>query len=74
MGVLKTQVTVPDYYNGELNTSAILVAEKVNMLTAPVSMEEARERPFVFGMQELLPRRGHGIQEERRALDLLPGL
>lgn len=55
MGVLKTQVTVPDYYNGELNTSAILVAEKVNMLSAPVSMEEARERPFVFGMQELLP-------------------
>src|SRR5687767_1003193 len=55
MGVLKTQVTVPDYYNGELNTSTVLVAEKVNMLTAPVSMEEARERPFVFGIQELLP-------------------
>ena len=55
MGVLKTQVTVPDYYNGELNTSTILVAEKVNMLTAPVSMEEARERPFVFGLQELVP-------------------
>ena len=55
MGVLKTQVTVPDYYNGELNTSTVLVAEKVNMLTAPISMEEARERPFVFGMQELLP-------------------
>jgi hypothetical protein len=55
MGVLKTQVTVPDYYNGELNTSTVLVAEKVNMLTAPVSMEEARERPFVFGIQELVP-------------------
>ena len=55
MGVLKTQVTVPDYYNGELNTSTVLVAEKVNMLTAPISMEEARERPFAFGMQELLP-------------------
>lgn len=55
MGVLKTQVTVPDYYNGELNTSSILVADKVNMLTAPVSPEEARERPFVFGAQELLP-------------------
>ena len=54
-GVLKTSVTVPDYYNGELNTSAVLVAEKVNMLTAPVSMEDARERPFVFGMQELIP-------------------
>lgn len=55
MGVLKTQVTVPDYYNGELNTSTILIADKVNMLTAPPSMEEARERPFVFGIQELVP-------------------
>jgi hypothetical protein len=55
MGVLKTKVTVPDYYNGELATSTVLVADKVNMLSAPPSPEEARERPFVFGMQELLP-------------------
>ena len=55
VGVLKTQVVVPDYYNGELNTSSILVADKVNTLTAPVGPEEARERPFVFGPQELLP-------------------
>jgi hypothetical protein len=55
MGVLKTQVTVPDYYNGELATSTILVADKVNVLTAAPTPEEARERPFVFGMQELLP-------------------
>jgi hypothetical protein len=54
-GVLKTQVTVPDFYNAELNTSTILVADKVNMLTAPLGPDEARERPFVFGAQELLP-------------------
>ena len=55
IGVLKTQVVVPDFYNGELATSTILVADKVNMLTAAPSPDEARERPFVFGMQELLP-------------------
>ena len=55
MGVLKTSVTVPDYYNGELGTSTILVADKVNMLSAAIAGDEARERPFVFGMQELLP-------------------
>ena len=54
-GVLKTSVTVPDFYNGELNTSTVLVAEKVSMLSAPPNMEEARERPFAFGMQELIP-------------------
>lgn len=55
MGVLKTQVTVPDFYNGELATSTILVADKVNMLSAPLNAEEARERPFAFGTQELVP-------------------
>jgi hypothetical protein len=55
IGVLKTQVTVPDFYNGELATSTVLVADKVNMLTAPLGPEEARERPFVFGVQELVP-------------------
>jgi hypothetical protein len=55
MGVLKTQVTVPDFYNGELATSTILVADKVNTLSAMLGPEEARERPFVFGMQELIP-------------------
>jgi hypothetical protein len=55
MGVLKTKVTVPDFYNGELATSTMLVADKVNMLSAMLGPDEARERPFVFGMQELLP-------------------
>ena len=55
IGVLKTKVTVPDYYNGELATSTVLVADKVNMLTAPLEPDEARERPFVFGAQELVP-------------------
>jgi hypothetical protein len=55
IGVLKAKVTVPDFYNGELATSTILVADKVNMLTAAINPDEARERPFVFGMQELLP-------------------
>ncbi len=55
MGVLKTQITVPDFYNAELNTSTILVADKVNVLTVAPGPEEARERPFVFGLQELLP-------------------
>jgi hypothetical protein len=54
-GVLKTQVVVPDYWNGELATSSIIVTDKVNVLTAPVSADEGRERPFVFGSQELVP-------------------
>jgi hypothetical protein len=55
MGVVKQQIVVPDFMNAELNTSSVLVTDKVNMLEAPLGAEEARERPFVFGTQELLP-------------------
>ncbi|HXG89406.1 MAG TPA: hypothetical protein VNJ02_13810 [Vicinamibacterales bacterium] len=55
MGVLKTQVVVPDFWAGDLATSSIIVTDKVNVLTAAPSPEEARERPFVFGAQELIP-------------------
>jgi hypothetical protein len=54
-GVLKTQVTVPDFWNGELATSSIIVTDKVNVLNAQLGPEEGRERPFVFGTQELVP-------------------
>jgi hypothetical protein len=55
IGVLKTQVTVPDFWSGELATSSIIVTDKVNVLNAPVNPDEGRERPFVFGSQELVP-------------------
>lgn len=55
MGVLKQQVVVPDFQNAEFSTSSIFVTDKVNMLTAPITPDESRERPFVFGAQELIP-------------------
>ena len=35
------------------------MADKVNMLTTPLTMDEARERPFSFGLQELEPAADH---------------
>ncbi len=55
VGVLKTQIEVPNFSNGELATSSVLVTDKVNQLSAVLSPDEARERPFVFGPQELVP-------------------
>jgi hypothetical protein len=54
-GVLKAQVVVPDFNNGELATSTVIITDQVNQLSAPMSADEARERPFVFGSQELVP-------------------
>lgn len=53
-GLLKTSVTVPDLA-AEFTTSSVLVADKVNILTTPLTQDEARERPFAFGTQELVP-------------------
>lgn len=53
-GLFKTEVVVPDL-NAEFTTSSILIADKVNILPQPLTMDEARERPFTFGTQELLP-------------------
>ncbi len=53
-GLYKTSVTVPDL-NAEFTTSSVLVADKVTVLTQPLTMDEARERPFSFGLQELEP-------------------
>lgn len=53
-GVMKTSITVPDL-GAEFTTSSVIVTDSVTMLTAPMTPEEQRERPFVFGAQELVP-------------------
>ncbi|MGE0812581.1 MAG: hypothetical protein AB7O28_09980 [Vicinamibacterales bacterium] len=53
-GLFKTSVTVPDL-SAEFTTSTVLVADKVTILTEPLTPDQARERPFAFGSQELEP-------------------
>jgi len=53
--VHKSSITVPDFFNGELSISSIMVVDKVNNLTAPLTPLEARERPLVFGATEIVP-------------------
>jgi hypothetical protein len=51
----KQQLRVPDFWNGELATSSIIVAERVEQLPAPISADEQRERPYVLGQNEIVP-------------------
>jgi hypothetical protein len=53
--VYKGELNVPDYWNGELTTSTIMVADKVEALTAPVPPDSQRERPYVLGTAEIVP-------------------
>jgi hypothetical protein len=54
-GLVKQTLTVPNYWNGELNTSSVLLADKVEPLTAPIPKEEQAEHPFTLGNTEITP-------------------
>jgi hypothetical protein len=62
--VLKQQVTVPDYWNGELTSSPVILADSVNPLTAPLSQEEQIERPYVLGSMEVKPAADHTFSKK----------
>jgi hypothetical protein len=53
--VLKQSVTVPDYWNGELNTSSLIVAERIDPLPAPLTPQQQADRPYALGNMEIVP-------------------
>jgi hypothetical protein len=53
--VIKQSVDVPDLWNGELGTSSVIVAEKVERLTAALSAQEKVSRPYALGGVEIIP-------------------
>ncbi|MBI2221082.1 MAG: hypothetical protein HYU53_07720 [Acidobacteria bacterium] len=53
--VLKQPITVPQYWGTELTTSPVILAEKIDQLSAPLSPEEQMARPYVLGGMEILP-------------------
>jgi hypothetical protein len=54
-GVLKQSLTVPNYWSGELATSTIILADKVEPLGQPLSPLEQLEQPYTFGQTQIVP-------------------
>ena len=55
MSVLKRSITVPDFWNGELNTSTLIVAQRIDPLPAPLTPEQQADRPYALGTMEIVP-------------------
>ena len=55
VALLKQELVVPNYHSEELQTSSVLVADKIEPLTAPVAPEAMKERPYVLGDSEVTP-------------------
>jgi hypothetical protein len=57
MTVLRESLTVPDFWNEELATSSVIVAERVDPVDATLTPEQQAERPYVLGTTEIVPAR-----------------
>lgn len=55
MSVMKQSITIPDYWNGELNTSSVIIAQRIDPLPAPLTPQQQADRPYALGMMEIVP-------------------
>ena len=53
--LIKQTVTVPDFWNGELNSSSVLMAKSIDPLPAPLTPQQQAERPYALGAIEIQP-------------------
>ncbi len=53
--VIKQTVMVPDFWNDELNTSSVIMAERIDPLPAPLTQPQMVERPYAMGSVEIVP-------------------
>src|SRR5215467_11646605 len=55
IGLIKQTVNVPNLWNDELNTSSVIVAERIDPLAAPLTPQQQGERPYALGTMEIVP-------------------
>lgn len=51
--VLKQPLTVPDFWTGELTTSTVMLADRIDDVSQPVVGDDVMERPYVIGSHEV---------------------
>jgi hypothetical protein len=55
LSVLKQTMNVPDFWNGEFNTSTVILAQRIDPLPAPLTPQQQIDRPYALGMMEIVP-------------------
>src|SRR5204863_9601598 len=55
ISALKQTVNVPDFWNSELATSSVIVAQRIDPLPAPLTPQQQADRPYALGTMEILP-------------------
>ncbi len=55
IGLLRRDLTVPDFTKPELVTSSVIVATEIESLNAPLGPTEQQEQPYTFGVMKIVP-------------------
>jgi hypothetical protein len=55
IGLLRRDLSVPDFNKPQLNTSGIILAEAVEPVQTAISPEEQQEHPYTFGTMRIVP-------------------
>jgi hypothetical protein len=55
MSLVKQSVDVPDFWNGELATSSVIIAQRIDPLAAPLTPQQQADRPYALGGMEIVP-------------------
>jgi hypothetical protein len=54
-GLLRHEITVPDYNVPDLRTSSVIVAQSVEPLSAALPADQQESNPYVFGPMRIVP-------------------
>ena len=71
--LLRRQVSVPNLWTEQLQTSTVLIAQAIEPLAAPLSPEEQIQYPYTLGTTRIVPKfdRSFGKQEDLNLLMLV---
>ena len=64
--MIKEEVSVPNLWTTELQTSSVLVAEVVELLTAPLTPDEQVEQPYTFPDRRIVPKYDRRFRKKDR--------
>lgn len=53
--IIKQPLVVPDLWNGELSTSSVIIAERIDPLPVAPTPQQQGERPYALGTMEIVP-------------------
>ena len=55
LSAIKQTVNVPEFWNTELATSSVIIAQRIDPLPAPLTPQQQADRPYALGTMEIIP-------------------